>query len=82
MPADPPPWASTCSLIGRRMRERRLHQNLTQEGLRELTGISVDTIHRIESGRSDPKVSHLYRIAVALDMEVADLFRNDPAGEG
>jgi transcriptional regulator with XRE-family HTH domain len=55
-----------------------MYQNLTQEGLRELTGLSVDTIHRIESGRSDPKVSHLHRIAIALEMELADLFRDEP----
>lgn len=78
MPVDPPPWAATCAGIGRRIRVRRLYQNLTQEGLRDLTDISVDTIQRIESGRGDPKVSYLCRIAAALEVDVADFFRDEP----
>jgi transcriptional regulator with XRE-family HTH domain len=82
VPVDPPLWAATCSLIGQRVRARRLYQNLTQEGLRDLTGISVDTIHRIESGRHDPKVSYLCRLAVALEVDVADFFADEPVAEG
>lgn len=79
MPADQPSWVTTCAAIGSRVRARRLYQNLTQEGLRELTGISVDTIQRIESGRHDPKVSQLCRIAAALDADVAAFFTGPPA---
>ncbi|MFH8926415.1 helix-turn-helix domain-containing protein [Streptomyces pristinaespiralis] len=82
MPVDPPPWAATCSLIGRRVRARRLYQNVTQEKLYELTGISVDTIQRIESGRHDPKVSYLCRIAAVLEVDVADFFAAEPVAEG
>jgi transcriptional regulator with XRE-family HTH domain len=82
VPADPPPWASTCARIGRRVRDRRLYQNLTQEGLRDLTGISIDTIQRIESGRHDPKVSYLCRLAVALEVDVADFFLDEPDAKG
>lgn len=82
MPADEPPWLLTCSRIGRRVQARRLYQNLTQEGLRERAGISVDTIQRIEAGRSDPKVSQLYLIAQALEVDVADFFADEPAADG
>lgn len=78
MPVDPPSWAITCSRIGGRVRARRMYQNLTQEKLRELTGISVDTIGRIERGSHDPKVSQLHAIAQALEMELADLFSDEP----
>lgn len=54
--------------VGDRIRVRRLYKNMTQERLIELTGISRNTLQRIESGETDAKVSHLLRIASALDM--------------
>lgn len=54
--------------IGDRVRVRRLYRDMTQERLAELTGIDRSTIQRIEAGKSDAKVSHLLRIARALDM--------------
>jgi len=74
VPADQPPWILDArNRAGRRIHARRMHQNLTQEQLRELTGISVDTIQRIEGGHSDPRFSHLLRIARALDVHVTEL---------
>jgi len=72
-----PEWILDAHIrAGRRIQARRIHQNLTQEKLRDLTGLSVDTIQRIESGRSDPKTSQLLLIARALDVPVADLLRD------
>ena len=74
MPPAPPQWILDARIrAGRRIAARRIHQNLTQERLRELTGLSVDTIQRIESGRSDPKTSQLLLIAHALDVHVTEL---------
>lgn len=61
--------------IGDRVRVRRLYKNMTQERLAELTGIDRSSIQRIEGGKSDAKISHLLRIARALDMLPADLLR-------
>ncbi|MFJ4738679.1 helix-turn-helix domain-containing protein [Streptomyces sp. NPDC088775] len=74
MSADLPPWIlDHRRTLGDRIRDRRMHQNLTQEQLAHRTEISRDTIQRIEGGRSDARISHLWRIAAALDITVADL---------
>lgn len=74
MPADQPPWILDArSRAGQRIHARRMHQNVTQERLRELTGISVDTIQRIEGGHSDAKLSQLHLIARALGVHVTEL---------
>jgi len=74
VPADQPPWILDARLrAGQRIHARRMHQNVTQEKLRELTGISVDTIQRIEGGHSDAKLSQLLLIAAALDVHPTEL---------
>jgi transcriptional regulator with XRE-family HTH domain len=61
--------------VGDRVRVRRLYKNLTQERLAELTGVDRSTLQRIEAGSNDAKLSHLLRIARALDMLPSDLLR-------
>ncbi|MER6531137.1 helix-turn-helix transcriptional regulator [Streptomyces sp. NPDC001508] len=61
--------------IGTRIREARLWANLTQEGLRDASGVDRATIQRIEAGTTDPRLSWLLRIADALDVPLADLVR-------
>lgn len=74
MPADQPEWILAARrAVGDRIRDTRIWRNLTQEKLAELTGIDRSTIQRIERGTSDAKVSHLLRIARALDIHVAEL---------
>ncbi|MCX5339711.1 helix-turn-helix domain-containing protein [Streptomyces atratus] len=55
------------------MRDRRMHQNLTQEQLAHRAEISRDTIQRIEGARNDARISHLWRIADTLDTTVGAL---------
>ncbi|MCX4849874.1 helix-turn-helix domain-containing protein [Streptomyces sp. NBC_00893] len=74
MSADLPLWLLEYRrTLGERIRDRRMHQNMTQEQLAHQTGISRDTVQRIEGGRSDARISHLWLIAAALDTTVADL---------
>jgi predicted transcriptional regulator len=47
--------------------------SLTQFQLAHATEISRDTIQRIERGTIDARISHLWRIARALEMPLADL---------
>ncbi|MFE9886896.1 helix-turn-helix domain-containing protein [Streptomyces scopuliridis] len=76
MPADLPPWIlDHRRTLGDRIRDLRVWRNLTQEQLASHTEISRDTIQRIEGGRSDARISHLWRIAAALDTTVAELVR-------
>ncbi|MFL5910499.1 MAG: helix-turn-helix domain-containing protein [Gaiellaceae bacterium] len=76
MPADQPPWISDAlRALGARIQAQRLHKNLTQEKLAERAGIDRSTVQRIEGGYTDPKASHLMRIALALDVPLAKLMR-------
>jgi len=61
--------------IGKRIQEIRLNKGLTQVDLVGKIDGEIDTtnISRIESGRTNPTVFTLYRIAKALDIGLIDL---------
>jgi transcriptional regulator with XRE-family HTH domain len=61
--------------IGDRIRAAMLHANLTQERLAEATGLSRDTIVRVELGTADARLSWLIAIADACGLELAELVR-------
>lgn len=75
MPApDRPPWVLTAfRLAATRVRGRRIDGDLTQDELAERAGIDTRTIQRIEAGRYEVKLSHLARIAHALNVRISDL---------
>lgn len=77
MPPDPQPdrILDRRRAIGRRVRDTRLRANLTQEGLRDLSGVDRATIQRIEAGGTDARLSWLLLIADALGVGVGDLVR-------
>lgn len=58
--------------IGLRIRDARLHADLTQEELAHHTGIDRSTIQRIEAG-GEIKISHLLVIARTLRVQARDL---------
>jgi transcriptional regulator with XRE-family HTH domain len=73
VPADQPQWIIDARrAMGDRVRVQRLHLNLTQERLAELTGIDRSTIQRIEYGE-EAKISHFLLIARELRVHVRDL---------
>ena len=51
---------------GRRIREARTEQALSLEQLARLTGISAPALSLIETGKRDPRLTTIVRIAVAL----------------
>ena len=59
--------------IGRRIRERRSAQKLTQERLAELAGISLSFLGHIERGSRKLSVDTLYKICMALDCSADEL---------
>lgn len=63
--------------IGKRIQNLRLSKGLTQVDLVGKIDGDIDTtnISRIESGRTNPTIYTLYRIAVALETTVEDLVR-------
>jgi transcriptional regulator with XRE-family HTH domain len=61
---------------GVKLREIRLDRGLSQEELHEMTGVSRDTISRMETGdRPNPHPRTLRRLASALGVTVADIRR-------
>ena len=60
------------------VKEIRRRKGWSQKNLAEESGVGQDTISGIESGRHEPRPSTLRKLADALDVEVADFFR-EPA---
>jgi transcriptional regulator with XRE-family HTH domain len=77
VPSVPPPDSvlTRRRVIGARIRETRLHANLTQEKLAELAGMDRQAVNRIEQGHQSPILDNLLRIADALNVSLADLVR-------
>ena len=63
--------------IGKRIAEARVNQNITQEQLEELSGLSVSTISRIENGKYAQNIETLLKLSevlhVGLDYFLYDL---------
>jgi transcriptional regulator with XRE-family HTH domain len=61
---------------GVKLKELRLDQGLSQEELHQMTGVSRDTISKMETGdRPNPHPRTLRRLASALGVTVADIRR-------
>jgi transcriptional regulator with XRE-family HTH domain len=54
----------------RSLREKQL---LTQEDLARISGLSVVTISRLETGRSNPSIKTIRALATAFRMEAVEL---------
>ena len=55
---------------GQIIEEARKNANLTQEELARRIGTNKSYISRVETGRTEPKISTFYRIAEALGLHV------------
>jgi len=56
--------------LGERIREAREMRELTLEDLSSRTGISVETLERVESGQATPPLGALVRVGKALEMQM------------
>jgi transcriptional regulator with XRE-family HTH domain len=65
-PESNPPAAK----LAERVSAARQRAGLTQAELAEATGVTDETISRIERGRYEPAVSTLFRLAEALDVSL------------
>lgn len=59
--------------IGEKIREARIKKDLTQKQLGDKCRMADSAIRRYESGRGNPTLDTVGRIAEALDMELRDL---------
>jgi transcriptional regulator with XRE-family HTH domain len=60
------------------VRRMRREKGLSQQELAELAGVGQDSISAIETGKHEPHPRTLRKLAKALDVEVADFFK-EPA---
>ena len=66
-------------ILGKRLKQQRLYQNLTQAELSQKAGIGLSTISRIELGEGGTLDNVIrYAMSVGLVNEFADLFANNP----
>ena len=60
--------------IGDRLKNVRKKKGMTQEDVAHKAGIAVSQVGRIERGKLNPRVSTIFVIALAMDIEPKDLF--------
>ena len=60
--------------IGRRLRQARLAENLTQDGLAQRLGISFQQVQKYENGANRVSSSRLWAIGNALGVPVTYFF--------
>jgi transcriptional regulator with XRE-family HTH domain len=61
--------------LGAAVRRLRLSADLRQEDLAHRAGVHFTTLRRIETGKADPTLSTLRRLAAALGVKPAELLR-------
>ncbi|MEX2264890.1 MAG: cupin domain-containing protein [Bryobacteraceae bacterium] len=62
--------------LGKVVRRRREHLQLSLRGLAELTGFSPSFMSQVENGQASPSISSLEKIAAALGLTLAEFFRS------
>jgi len=70
------------SELGVVLRRARKERGLTQSQLGRLAGMQPHRISMIETGNSDMKISTLFSLLSALDLDVQVLSRGDGSGNG
>lgn len=61
--------------LGERVRERRAKRGVTQEDLAHSAGVHRTYMTHVETGRVNPSLETMARLALALDCDIADLVR-------
>jgi|TARA_R110002020_G_scaffold137731_7_gene307189 DNA-binding XRE family transcriptional regulator len=56
-----------------RLRKIRIYQGLTQDELRQLSGVALKTITNIEREKHLPKLETMLKIAKALSVDLTDI---------
>ncbi len=64
-------------IIGDTIRTMRKERELTLKQMSRRTGLSISLLSQIERAESSPSISSLYKIAMALDSKIQQLFGNN-----
>jgi len=67
--------------VGRIIRDLRKQRGFSLRTLAELCGLSINAISKIERGENSPTVVSLHRLAMALDVPISTLFREQAVEE-
>lgn len=59
--------------LGKNLRAARERLGLTQEQVAERSGVQAGEVSRIETGKRDPKVSTVERLAKAVELKPGEL---------
>lgn len=57
-----------------RIKVLRAENNMTQEDLAEVIGVSRQTINAIEKGKFDPSLPTAFRLAQLFKLKIEDIF--------
>lgn len=68
-------WQILSKTVGENIVRLRMSKNLRQIDLATLLNIEDSSLRRIESGRTNPTLKTLCKIAKALDVKVQELLR-------
>lgn len=80
-PTSRPAWITQWRLeMGAKVREARMHSNLTQEGLAGRLGLERRAIVRLELGDVSPATDRIFAIAHILGVAPADLMPDTTIG--
>lgn len=66
--------------IGTVVRAHRLQKGLSQGDIEKKTGLLRCYLSRVENGHTVPSLDTLSKIAMALDLSIAQFFADDSAG--
>jgi transcriptional regulator with XRE-family HTH domain len=58
-----------------RLKELRIEKMLSQEDLHQLSGVSRDTISRVEGGKSEAQYRTIRKLADALEVPYRELLK-------
>lgn len=60
--------------LAKRIKQLRLEKGMTQLDVASKMGIDDSSYRKIESGRTNPTARTIYKLAIALDVSVFQLF--------
>lgn len=63
-------------IVGARIKEFRIAQNLTQERLAKMIGISSVYLSGIENGQRNPTLDVLVKLSEGLDVPLGRMFKD------
>ncbi|MDG1057752.1 MAG: helix-turn-helix transcriptional regulator [Flavobacteriaceae bacterium] len=63
-------------IVGKRISVLRKQLKLTQAALASTAGMEESALQRIEASRTNPTIKTLYKVAIALNVNIKELFEN------